>query len=165
MSAPKTKLTPLSFYVQPDIPFSGSAHSKSQSRPWSGISTGLTIFKICSKFYNCGLSPPCMQNIFSSIRAQTGMTLKTSEKIFHSFKLYFLLPNLADGYIRRRTHKFYWCSNTHGFPGAGKSSLGAWFYKPWASKCIRWTAFPDRRNPLRKGNWYRREIRHTRTVW
>ena len=68
---------------------------------------GLTIFKICSKFYNCGLSPPCMQNIFSSIRAQTGMTLKTSENIFHSFKLYFLLPNLADGYIRRRTHKFY----------------------------------------------------------
>ena len=39
-----------------------------------------------------GEIPPCMQRIFSSIRAATGMVLKQSIKIFHIFNEYFLLP-------------------------------------------------------------------------
>ena len=35
-----------------------------------------------------------MQRIFSSTKAHTGITLKTSEKAFQSFRLYFLLPKI-----------------------------------------------------------------------
>lgn len=89
------KLTPRSFSFHPSMPFYGSDHKRSQSSPWSGTSTGLTILRICSRFSSWGLSPPCIHMIFSSTSAQTGMTLNTSENSFHSLRLYFLLPNIA----------------------------------------------------------------------
>lgn len=70
------------------------------SNPSSGISIGLGMLEICERFFSYGLRPPCIQIIFSLIIAATGMTLKTSEKSFHSFKLYFLC-------INHKTHTFY----------------------------------------------------------
>lgn len=47
-SDPKVKETPRSFSPQPITSLSGSAHSKSQSKPWSGTSVGLITRLICS---------------------------------------------------------------------------------------------------------------------
>ncbi len=76
----------------PYISLSGSDQSKSHNSPVSCISVGLTIFLIHSKLFNSGLSPPCIQNIFSSMIAATGRLLKQSVKIFHSLTLKLLLP-------------------------------------------------------------------------
>jgi hypothetical protein len=147
------KLTPLSFSFQPSIPFSGSAQSKSQRSPWSGISTGLTILRICSKFYNCGLNPPCMHMIFSSMRAHTGMTLKTSEKSFQSFKLYFLLPWIKyESYISHKNHRFYLYLNTHDFLLKGRNFQDIWFCMITRGKCTRWIVFLCQYSHLRRGS-------------
>ena len=60
--------------------------------PVSGTSVGLIILLIYSKFVSSGESPPCMHNIFSSIRADTGRQLKQSVKVFHNLIEYLLLP-------------------------------------------------------------------------
>jgi len=41
-----------------------------------------------------GPIPPCIQNILSSIKAQSGIELKTSTKFFQILREYFLLPLL-----------------------------------------------------------------------
>ena len=82
LSAPNVYETPRSFSAQPSTSLSGSAHNRSQRRPWSGTSTGRAIFLIWSKFFNSGDNPPCMQRIFSSIRAATGRQLKQSVNTF-----------------------------------------------------------------------------------
>lgn len=47
-SDPKVKETPRSFSPQPMTSLSGSAQSRSQSKPWSGTSVGLITRRICS---------------------------------------------------------------------------------------------------------------------
>ena len=56
-SAPKVKETPRSFSPQPCTSLSGSDHSRSQSRPWSGTSVGLMIRRICSMDCKSGDRP------------------------------------------------------------------------------------------------------------
>ena len=53
---------------------SGSDHMRSQTRPWSGTSMGLSISRTCSKSIRSGDSPPCMQNIVPSIKAAENTT-------------------------------------------------------------------------------------------
>lgn len=65
-STPKVKLTPRSFSPQPFVSLSGSDHSRSHSRPWSGTSVGRIIRRICSIDFRSGLIPPWQQKIFSS---------------------------------------------------------------------------------------------------
>ena len=74
----KITLTPLSFSSKSVASLSGSAHNKSHKRPLSGISVGLGIFSILCIFFNSGDKPPCIHNIFSSIRAATGKKLNNS---------------------------------------------------------------------------------------
>lgn len=47
-SEPKVKETPRSFSPQPMTSLSGSAQSRSHSKPWSGTSVGLITRRICS---------------------------------------------------------------------------------------------------------------------
>lgn len=56
-SEPKVNDTPRSFSPQPCTSLSGSDHSKSHSRPWSGTSVGLMIRRICSMDWRSGESP------------------------------------------------------------------------------------------------------------
>lgn len=165
ISLPKTKLTPLSFSLHPDIPFSGSDQSRSQRRPWSGTSTGLTILRIWSKFSNWGLIPPCMQRIFSSMRAHTGITLKTSEKTFHSFRLYFLLPLLDMKYIHHRNHKYDWYWSIHDFLWVRKSFQGILFCTPTIKRCTLSIVFLCRCNHPRTGSLCLRGNLHTQIAW
>jgi hypothetical protein len=58
----------------------------------SGTSVGLIILLIYSIFVNSGDKPPCIQKIFSSIKAATGRQLKQSVNNFHNLILYLLLP-------------------------------------------------------------------------
>lgn len=61
--------------------------------PVSGTSVGLMILRIYSRLVSSGESPPCMQRIFSSMRAATGRQLKQSVKVFQSLIEYRLLPD------------------------------------------------------------------------
>lgn len=65
-STPNVKLTPRSFSPQPSVSLSGSDHSRSHSRPWSGTSHGRMMRRICSIDVRSGLRPPWQQKIFSS---------------------------------------------------------------------------------------------------
>lgn len=65
-STPNVKLTPRSFSPQPSVSLSGSDHSRSHSRPWSGTSHGRMMRRICSIEVRSGLRPPWQQKIFSS---------------------------------------------------------------------------------------------------
>lgn len=56
-SAPKVKETPRSFSPQPSTSLSGSDHSRSHSRPWSGTSVGLMMRRICSMDCRSGDKP------------------------------------------------------------------------------------------------------------
>jgi len=56
-SAPNVNETPRSFSPQPIVSLSGSDHSKSHSRPWSGTSVGRIIRRICSIDCRSGLKP------------------------------------------------------------------------------------------------------------
>ena len=91
ISAPKVKLTPLSFSPHPATSLSGSDQSRSQRRPVSGTSVGLIILLIQSRLLSSGDRPPCMHRIFSSIIAAIGRQLKQSVKVFHNLMLYLLL--------------------------------------------------------------------------
>lgn len=117
-SAPNVKETPRSFSPQPSTSLSGSAHSRSHSKPWSGTSVGRITLRICSMDWRSGERPgetshtyfslvglmrtpsrllkpslpPWQQKIFSSTIAATGKQLKQSVKVFHSLMLYRRLP-------------------------------------------------------------------------
>ena len=52
---------------------------------------GRITFLICSILWSSGDKPPCIQKIFSSIIAATGMQLKQSVKLFHNLMEYLLL--------------------------------------------------------------------------
>ena len=69
---------------QPFWSLSGSAQSRSHSRPVSGTSVGRMRLRICSMRVSSGLSPPWQQKIFSSMTAAHGRQLKQSVKAFHS---------------------------------------------------------------------------------
>ena len=56
-SAPKVKETPRSFSPQPCTSLSGSDHSRSHSKPWSGTSVGRMIRRICSMDCRSGDRP------------------------------------------------------------------------------------------------------------
>ncbi len=147
------------------MPFSGSDHSKSQSSPWSGISTGLTILSICYKFYSWGLSPPCIHMIFSSTNAQTGITLKTSENNFHSFKLYFLLPSINFiFYIHHKTHKFYWYLSINDYPVTRKSFMDVLSCKLTIVKYIRLIVFLYQYSRPKINSFDHLDIHHIRKV-
>src|SRR5271169_5699035 len=107
-SGPKVKEIPRSFSAHPVISLSGSLQSRSHMSPQSGTyrivlvryiedgqewltSIGRIIRRICSMEFRSGLNPPCIQNIFSSMTAATGMQLNKSVKVFHSFLLYRVL--------------------------------------------------------------------------
>lgn len=87
LSGPNVKETPLSFGPQPRMSLLGSDQRRSHSKPLSGTSVGRFMFLIWFKLSNSGESPPCMQSIFSSMRAATGRQLKHSENIFQSLIL------------------------------------------------------------------------------
>ena len=77
--------------------------------PVSGTSVGRMILRIYSRFVSSGESPPCMHNIFSSIRAATGRQLNASVNVFHNLIEYRLLPIIIYfefDYIRHRIHRF-----------------------------------------------------------
>jgi hypothetical protein len=59
--------------------------------PVSGISVGLSIFKIYFGFYSSGDRPPCIHNILSSIIAEIGMTLNIFVNCCQSLIEYTLL--------------------------------------------------------------------------
>ena len=101
--------------------------SPSYSIPSSGTSVGLMILEICWGFANSGLRPPCMQKILSSIIAETGRQLKTSENTFQSLILYLLLP-LANSLGVVRAGFDGLCS--HKFKLNSKSSLSFFFILP-----------------------------------
>lgn len=163
-SPPKIKLTPLSFSAHPAMPFYGSAHNKSQSNPWSGTSSGLTNLRICSKLSSWGLKPPCIHSIFSSISAQTGMTLNTSEKVFHSLILYFLLPWLICKYISRKSRISCWCWSIRGCLWAWRSSQGSWSCKQAWGRWSRLTVFLGQHNLPKTNSWSLQEIQRIRRV-
>jgi len=50
----------------------GSLHKRSQSKPVSGTSFGLSRDNIYLGMLNSGESPPCMHIILSSIKAEIG---------------------------------------------------------------------------------------------
>lgn len=56
-SAPKVKETPRSFSPQPRTSLSGSAHSRSHNKPWSGTSVGRMTLRICSMDWRSGERP------------------------------------------------------------------------------------------------------------
>lgn len=56
-SAPKVKETPRSFSPHPSTSLSGSAHSRSHSRPWSGTSVGRMTLLTCSMDWRSGDRP------------------------------------------------------------------------------------------------------------
>lgn len=60
-SAPKVKETPRSFSPQPSTSLSGSAHSRSHSRPWSGTSVGRMTLRTCSIDWRSGDRPGGVQ--------------------------------------------------------------------------------------------------------
>ena len=60
--------------------------------PVSGTSVGRSTRLIWSMSFSSGLSPPCIQNIFSSTMAATGKQLKQSVNVFQSLMLYRRLP-------------------------------------------------------------------------
>ena len=101
--------------------------SPSYSIPSSGTSVGLMILEICWGFANSGLRPPCMQKILSSIIAETGRQLKTSENTFQSLILYLLLP-LANSLGVVRAGFDGLCS--HKFKLNSKSSLSFFLSSP-----------------------------------
>jgi len=72
-------------------PVAGSDHSKSHSKPSSGIYVGLEILLISYKSLSTGDIPPCMHNILSSITAATGNSLNKLQNSFHSLTEYLLL--------------------------------------------------------------------------
>jgi hypothetical protein len=82
----------------------GSDHSRSQSRPSLGMSVGLLIELIRLNSLRCGLIPPCMQSMLSSMTAAIGSELKQSTKYFHVLIEYFLLPDLFYEYTISKTH-------------------------------------------------------------
>uniref|UniRef100_A0A182UTS2 Uncharacterized protein n=1 Tax=Anopheles merus TaxID=30066 RepID=A0A182UTS2_ANOME len=71
----------------PFVSLSGSDHSRSHSRPWSGTSVGRMMRRICSIDCRSGLRPPWQQKIFSSTIAATGRQLKQSVNVFHILML------------------------------------------------------------------------------
>lgn len=56
-SAPNVKETPRSFSPQPSTSLSGSAHSRSHNKPWSGTSVGRITLRICSIDWRSGERP------------------------------------------------------------------------------------------------------------
>lgn len=56
-SAPNVKETPRSFSPQPSTSLSGSAHSRSHNKPWSGTSVGRITLRICSMDWRSGERP------------------------------------------------------------------------------------------------------------
>lgn len=132
----------------------------SHNNPWSGISMGLGIFEIWSKLSNCGLSPPCIHIILSSISADTGIVLNTSENSFHSFRLYLLLPKLIQiSYIHHRIHTVCWYWSIRGCLSEGKSSQETWSCRPIVKWYIRLIVFLDQHSRRWKGNFVIREFR------
>ena len=133
-SGPKVKEIPRSFSAHPVISLSGSLQSRSHKSPQSGIyrivltryiedgqgwltAIGRIIRRICSMEFRSGLNPPCIQNIFSSMRAATGMQLNKSMKAFHSITLYRLLHSSQKPFNR-------FISGHSWFPRKGKKLSG-----------------------------------------
>ena len=91
------------------------------------------------------------------------MTLKTSEKVFHNFKLYFLLPMFKNMlYIRHRIHKFYLCLSIHDCLEARRNFQDALFCKLRVSIYIRLIVFLCQYNLLGRGSWYHQGSLRTR---
>lgn len=99
------------------------------------------------------------------MRAQTGMTLNTSEKTFHNFKLYFLLPELTHNYIHRRNHRSCWYWSTRDCHAAGRSFRGIWFCRQAASKYTRLIVFPGQCSRPGTGSWCLQGTLRIRIVW
>lgn len=66
------QLTPRSFSSQSLSLYFGSLHRRSQSKPVSGTSFGLSRDNIYLGTLNSGERPPCMHIILSSIKAEIG---------------------------------------------------------------------------------------------
>ena len=63
---------------------SGSAHSRSHSRPVSGTSVGRGMRFICSSDFNSGDSPPCMHRICVPSIIKAGLELDLGQKLIGS---------------------------------------------------------------------------------
>ena len=95
LSASGPNRLPIPRYLFSEKPFwdsAGSDHKRSVTIPFTGISSGLFTFINWLILVSSGPIPPCIQNILSYMRAARGRELKTSTKIFHILREYFLLP-------------------------------------------------------------------------
>jgi hypothetical protein len=105
-----------------------------------------------------------MHIIFSSIIAQIGIILKQSLKVFHSFKLYLLLPNLIICYTHHKNHIFYWLMNTRDYLEVRRSSKDIWFYKQVKDKLFLSIVFLYQYNHLRTNSLHLVENLHIRII-
>lgn len=98
------------------------------------------------------------------MRAQTGMTLKTSEKVFHNLILYFLLPTLSIFYINHKSHRFYWYLNIHDCLSTWRNFMDFWFCMPTSNRSSRLIVFLYPHNPPKINNWCRLENQRIQIV-
>ncbi len=97
--------------------------------------------------------------------AHTGITLNTSENVFQSLMLYFLLPEWGYHYIHHRIRRCDWCWSIRGCRGAWRNSMGFWSCMPALGRWFRWIAFLDRHNPPGRDSWSLLEILRIRIAW
>ena len=112
-----------------------------------------------------GDSPPCIQRIFSSIKAMIGIALKTSTKYFHILRLYLLLPSYLYCYIHHKTRKSYLCWRFRGFLWVKRSFMGTWFCSREEASCIRLNFCLCRHNHQWKDSYCLLAILHTQIFW
>ena len=112
-----------------------------------------------------GDRPPCIQRIFSSIKAMIGIALKTSTKYFHILRLYLLLPSYLYFYISHKNRKSYLCLRFHGFLLTKRSFMETWFCSREGASCIRLNFFLCRHNRRWKDSYCLLAILHTKRFW
>lgn len=130
--------------------------------PWFGMSVGRLSESNFLIFNNSGLIPPCMQSIFSSMTAATGIVLKVSMKCFHSFSENFRLPVLLSYYTRHRSHRACLSQLIRDFLEGGRNSRDIWSYSKRVMLLFRLIASRDRHNPQERDNFSQVESLHNR---
>jgi len=100
-SGPNVNDTPRSFSPQPITSLSGSDHSKSHSRPWSGTSVGRIIRRTCSIDCRSGLSPATTTTTTSTTSRRHSTT---THSCTHTSRTHALCAYLAVRCVALRRH-------------------------------------------------------------
>lgn len=82
-SAPNVNETPRSFSPQPSTSLSGSAHSRSHNKPWSGTSVGRITLRICSIDCRSGERPGEKINRHQASHFVWFLLSNVEENVFH----------------------------------------------------------------------------------